>query len=246
MVSVALTLALLARFAPQEKAGLAHGRPVAAAPASQPVVALPAPTIEESLPPPPAQPHEWTVLFSSPSPGQTGIARRSAIQVYFNVPVDREVAEWAFDVSPEISGSFSWPRPDRLVFTPRDPMRPGTEYTVSFTPVSASRDGEEYELRPARWTFGTGGARTYQNDIQPLVNAYCARCHAPTGSAAAVPLETYDDVRRYVVPGRATESRFFTLVQQRNHHINMAGPDHSTNTKLAIIKDWINEDRAAR
>src|SRR3989304_6779944 len=58
MVSVALTLALLARFAPQEKAGLAHGRPVAAAPASQPVVAPPAPPNEGTLPPPPAHPHQ--------------------------------------------------------------------------------------------------------------------------------------------------------------------------------------------
>jgi hypothetical protein len=45
------------------------------------------------------------------------------------------------------------------------------------------------------------------------------------------------------VPGRSGESRLYTFVQERRHHINMAGPNHSTSTKLAVIRDWIDEDR---
>jgi hypothetical protein len=37
----------------------------------------------------------------------------------------------------------------------------------------------------------------------------------------------------------------YTFIQARQHHINMAGPTHSTRQKLAVIKDWIDEDGAA-
>jgi hypothetical protein len=185
------------------------------------------------------------VLFNAPSPGQREVSRRSAVRIFFNQPVERDVVEWAFTISPSASGSFAWPRPDQLTFTPKHALRPATEYTVSLTPMSGSAAGEAYELLGARWSFTTGATRTYRDDIQPLVGAYCLTCHAPKASAAAVPLETYQDLSRYVVPGRSSESRLYTFVQERRHHINMAGPDHSTNTKLAILKDWIDEDKAA-
>src|SRR3990170_2705429 len=111
------------------------------------------------------------------------------------------------------------------------------------TPGDLSRAKEPYELLGARWSFITGQARTYGRDIQPLVGAYCSNCHASNGSAATVPLGTYRDVSKYVVPGRSGESRFYTFIQERRHHINMADPNHSTNTKLAVIRDWIDEYR---
>lgn len=66
------------------------------------------------------------------------------------------------------------------------------------------------------------------------------------GQASDIPLQTYGDVSKYVVAGQAEKSRLYTFVQERQHHINnMAGPNHSTNDKLAIISDWINVDKAA-
>lgn len=198
----------------------------------------------EPPPPPSNHPSEWRVLFSSPKMGETGISRQSAIKVFFNVPVERDVAERAFTISPYVAGTFSWPKADQLVFTPDEPFLPATQYTVSLSPMRGSQGGEPYALVGANWSFTTGGSRTYRGDIQPLVSMYCMKCHGPAGRASNIPLETYQDVRRYVVPGRSGESRFYTFLQDRSHHINMAGPNHSTNDKLAVIKDWIDVDRA--
>jgi len=218
--------------------------PATAAPApQQKVAALPPPRAEEPPPRPSVPLRQWTVLFNFPTPGQSEVSRRPRIQIFFNRPVEREVAEWAFTISPSTIGGFAWPRADHLVFTPKGALQPDTEYTISLTPVDGSREKEPYELLRDRWSFTTGRARTYGRDIQPLVGAYCSTCHGSNGSAAGVPLGTYRDVSRYVVPGRSGESRLYTFVQERRHHINMAGPNHSTSTKLAIIRDWIDEDR---
>ncbi len=202
------------------------------------------PRAEEPPPRPSDQPSEWRVLFSSPKMGEMGISRQSAIKLFFNIPVERDVVERAFTISPSVAGTFSWPKADQLVFTPDTPLLPATQYTVSLTPMRGSRGGEPYILVGANWSFTTGGSRTYRKDIRPLIAAYCTKCHGPAGPASHIPLETYQDVSRYVVPGRSGESRFYTFIQDRLHHINMAGPNHSTNDKLAVIKDWIDVDGA--
>jgi hypothetical protein len=244
LVAVIVATVWWSRAAPQHT--VASFLPATAAPQEQKVAALPPPRIEEPPPAPPVPLRQWTVLFNSPTSGQSEVSRRPKIQIFFNRPVEREVIEWAFTISPATRGGFAWPRPDHLVFTPQGALLPDTEYTISLTPVDGSREKEPYELLEARWSFTTGQARTYGKDIQPLIDSYCATCHGSSGSAAGVPLGTYRDVSRYVVPGRSGESRFYTFIQERRHHINMAGPDHSTSTKLVVIRDWIDEDKGAR
>jgi len=208
------------------------------------VAVIPPQKVEELTPRPLDRPSEWRVLFSDPKRGGTEISRRSAIRIFFNVPVERDVVERAFAISPYVAGTFSWPKADQLIFTPDAPLLPTTQYTVSLTPMRGSRGGEPYILVGANWSFTTGGSRTYRKDIRPLIATYCTRCHGSAGQASNIPLETYQDVSRYVVPGRSGESRLYTFLQDRSHHINMAGPNHSTNDKLAVIKDWIDVDGA--
>ncbi len=206
------------------------------------------PITEQPPPRPAVQPREreWKVLFTRPPDGKGGVVRSTAVDVFFNVPVERDVVEWAFAISPSIPGNISWPRPDHLVFEPQEPLLPATKYTVSLNSTNGSRGEEAYTLHGARTSFTTGEARTYDKDIRPLVSAYCQSCHGPAGPAATIPLGTYQDVRQHVVPGRARESRFYTFIQDRQHLIRMAGPNHSTNDKLAVIKDWIDQDKAAQ
>lgn len=209
------------------------------------VAAVASPQAEQPPPAPAAPPRIWKVLFATPKAEKAEVSRRSEIKLFFNGLVEHDVVEWAFTLTPATPGAFAWPRPDQLVFTPKEALSPATHYTVSLTPTSGFRDGHEYELLEARWTFTTGTARTYREDIQPLIGTYCSQCHGPTGAAAAIPLATYREVSRYVVPSRSSESRLYTFIQERQHHINMAGPTHSTNQKLTVIKDWIDEDGAA-
>lgn len=188
---------------------------------------------------------EWKVLFTAPRDGKTEVLRSRTIDIFFNVPVERDMVEWNFAISPSVPGSISWPRPDHLVFTPQEALLPATEYTVSLNSSSGSQGREVYNLLGDRWSFTTGEARTYEKDIRPLVSAYCQSCHGLNGSAAGIPLETYRDISRHVVSGRARASRFYTFIQDRQHLIRMAGPNHSTNDKLAVIKDWIDQDGVA-
>lgn len=209
------------------------------------IATVPAPRAEKPIHHPAPEPGVWKVLFNSPKAGAVELSRRTDVKIFFNGPVKQDVAEWAFNISPSAPGTFSWPRPDLLVFAPTGALQPATRYTVSLTPMTGFRDGKEYELDETRWSFSTGSARTYEQDIRPLVSTYCRSCHAENGSAATTPLESYHDVRRFIIPGRSGESPFYTMIQKRQHHINMAGPNHSTNAKLALIKDWIDEDGAA-
>ena len=209
------------------------------------VAAISPSTIMEEPPPrPSSQPHEWKVLHHLPRSGRAEQSRSAIIRMFFNRPVEQGIVERAFSISPYVSGTFSWPKPDRLVFTPYDTLLPATRYTVSLRPISDSRAGHQYTLLEARWFFTTGEARTYRKDIKPVIAAYCLRCHGSNGSAAGIPLQTYSNISRYIIPGRSSESPFYTFIREQRHGINMAGPDHSTNDKLAIIKDWIDKDEA--
>ncbi len=221
-----------------------------------PVLVRPAPQAErvaavstghaEQLPTPPAAPPQvWKVLFATPEAGKEEVSRGADITLFFNGPVEPKVVEWAFTLSPSTPGTFAWPRPNKLVFTPTAGFAPATRHAVSLTPASGFHNRQEYELLEARWAFTTGTTRTYHTDIKPVIAAYCAACHGPGGTAATIPLATYTDISRYVVPGRSKDSPLYTFIQTRQHYINMAGPHHSTRDKLAIIKDWIDGDGAA-
>ncbi|MFQ5656388.1 MAG: Ig-like domain-containing protein [Candidatus Methylomirabilales bacterium] len=210
----------------------------------QRVAAITPPQVEMA-PFPVSQPREWKILHHWPRDGQMEQPRRSVIKVFFNRPTDPEVVEGAFEITPHVPGTFEWSTADRLVFTPTEPLLPDTEYTVLLESARGSRGGEEYILPGESWSFTTGSARTYRKDIKPLIAAHCYNCHGPNGEAATVRLRTYRNVRRYVVPGRSSESRFYTFLREQGHYINMAGANHSTREKRALIKDWIDEDGAA-
>lgn len=198
------------------------------------------------LPTPPAAPPQvWKVLFATPEPGTEEVSRGADITLFFNGPVEPTVVEWAFTLTPAAPGTFAWPRPNKLVFTPTAGFAAATRYAVSLTPTTGFHNGQEYALLETRWAFTTGAARTYHADIQPLVAQYCHACHGPDGAAATIRLATYTDISRYVVPGYSKDSRLYTFIQTRQHYIKMAGPHHSTQDKLVIMKDWIDEDGAA-
>ena len=243
--TAAMILLALVRSGPDESSPRETQAPRASVARKGKGAAVSPPETVQRPPRPAPQPLVWKVLFASPKADTAEVSRRAAVKLFFNNPVERDVVEWAFSLSPSAPGTLSWPRADQMVFTPNSPLAPATEYTVSLTPSSGFHDEQEYQLLEARWSFSTGKTRTYREDIQPLIGAYCVKCHGSTGDAAAIPLATYSDISRHVVPSRSKESRLYTFIQARKHHINMAGPNHSTSQKLVVIKDWIDEDAAA-
>ena len=94
----------------------------------------------------------WTpqVLTSSPAPGEEA-ALDEAITVRFDQPMDQESVEAAFGVtqatgdSEEVPGTFSWPRPDTVVFTPQAELRRQQSYEVQIGETAAGQNGLSLE-----------------------------------------------------------------------------------------------------
>lgn len=56
----------------------------------------------------------------------------SKIEVIFNKGVIKSSAEKTFNIIPDIKGTFSWEGDQKLIFTPKDTLKRGAQYTVSF------------------------------------------------------------------------------------------------------------------
>ena len=134
-----------------------------------------------------------------------------------------------------MAGAFSWPAPTRLVFTPQRLWDHGTTYLVTLGSGISDVHGLDH-LDTTSWEFSTVGGYFYTRDVRPLVAAYCTPCHRPDGTAARVPLDTLDDVKRYVQPGAADRSRFITALTDTNHQGQIAP---QAVAKAYLFRDWI-------
>lgn len=161
--------------------------------------------------------------------------RDAPIQVEFSLPVKQETVPAAFKVNPPMEGTFSWPAPNRMVFTPRGLWDQGVTYLVTLGDGITDVSGFD-RLETTSWDFSTVAGYFYSRDIQPLVSAYCAPCHRPDGPAARIRLDTLSDVMRFVERGNAGKSRFVTALEDQNHQGKLPPPFQA---KLYIIRDWI-------
>lgn len=107
------------------------------------------------------------LAFNSPPPirsiepkeGTNVSADFGPIQIIFTEPVDRESAQQAFTITPEISGRFTWSKSnnstfeDTLSFMPDTLFETGREYTVSLSPSLKARAGTPLMLESYQWTF---------------------------------------------------------------------------------------------
>lgn len=92
---------------------------------------------------------DWApqVVYSSPQPGEE-VALNGAITIRFDQPMDQESVEEAFVVEPAddsgaaVPGSFTWTRPDTVVFTPRTELRRQQNYRVHVGETATSQNGQ--------------------------------------------------------------------------------------------------------
>ncbi|MFZ5921454.1 MAG: Ig-like domain-containing protein, partial [Chloroflexota bacterium] len=87
------------------------------------------------------------------------------IQVTFSVPVDHASAEKAFDISPHISGKFTWQSnadsQDILVFQPDTLLSSRENLTISFSPTVTDRDGKPILVEPIVQELEIGGISSH-------------------------------------------------------------------------------------
>ncbi len=80
------------------------------------------------------------VVYSSPAPGEETLLN-GAVTVRFDQPMDQDSVEAAFNIEPAASGSFSWPRPDTLIFTPSANLERQQQYRVRIGENAKSANG---------------------------------------------------------------------------------------------------------
>ncbi len=95
------------------------------------------------------------LIVRSPARGEETPLDRP-LRLVFDQPMDRASVEAAFRIEPKVEGTFSWPDPVTLVFTPKDQWKRATRYRVKLEPTAKSAEGlplkEEVEF-----TFATVG-----------------------------------------------------------------------------------------
>ncbi|MEJ2748571.1 MAG: Ig-like domain-containing protein, partial [Anaerolineae bacterium] len=80
------------------------------------------------------------VVYTSPAAGEEATLN-GAITIRFDQPMDQESVEAAFELEPAASGSFSWPRPDTVIFTPRSELKRQQSYKLRLAETAKSANG---------------------------------------------------------------------------------------------------------
>jgi uncharacterized protein YfaS (alpha-2-macroglobulin family) len=116
------------------------------------------PSFRRATPTPTSAPLPVThplLLVRSPARGEETPLDRP-LRLVFDQPMDRASVEAAFHIEPKVEGTFSWPDPVTLVFTPKGQWQRATRYRVKLEPTAKSAEGlplkEEVEF-----TFATVG-----------------------------------------------------------------------------------------
>lgn len=198
-----------------------------ATPAPAPVQGIPAAT-------PPAARSSLRVVALSPT-NRTFNYPDAPIEVEFSRPVDPDTVPPAFKVHPPVEGTFAWPAPNKLVFTPRRLWKRGATYLVALEDGITDANSPD-RLQATSWEFSTVGGYFYTRDIRPLVNAHCAPCHRADGPAAGVSLDTLADIKRFVQLGDADRSRVLTVLTDPNHQGKLP-PQFLA--RVYLLRDWI-------
>ena len=186
---------------------------------------------------------DFAVQDVCPQDGRSSQSVHSTVCAIFAIPADRASVERSFSLLPRVEGSFSWPQPVQMVFTPSRPLARATTYVARLGPGMLDASGSQ-RLPEFRWSFTTVGPLTFTRDIRPIIAANCVTCHQPGGAASRVPLDTYQQAMRHIVPGEAARSRFFTAPQEPMFATGM-DDDAFGDEELQIVRDWINDSQAA-
>jgi peptidoglycan/xylan/chitin deacetylase (PgdA/CDA1 family) len=97
-----------------------------------------------------------TVVASYPIADDVNVPPTASLILVFDQPMDRAAVESALIISPTVEGRFSWPQPERMIFTPTA-WAEDTTYMVILGAGAHSTAGESLTA-PVEMSFATGGA----------------------------------------------------------------------------------------
>ena len=80
------------------------------------------------------------VVTSDPVSGEA-MQLDSVFSVRFDQPMDQESVEDAWDIDPAVDGSFEWPRPDTILFTPQKDLQRNAQYRIRIEDSATAETG---------------------------------------------------------------------------------------------------------
>lgn len=163
------------------------------------------------------------------------------IEIHFTQPMDNGSVEAAFAVEPPVEGVVTWLAPSVFVFTPARPFALGAEISVRLGPGMREAGGAR-TLSPFSWSFPVVARYSFAANIGPWLRRTCRECHAPEGSARAIPLASHADVLPLVTPGHAAASRLIAALDDPTHRAALSA---AVLGRRAILAEWIESFQAA-
>lgn len=79
-----------------------------------------------------------TIMTSFPGHNATEVSLDSRIEIIFDRPANKIVAEKTLNITPKIEGEISWEGEQKLLFTPKTPLQRGQTYQVKLNQLVAS------------------------------------------------------------------------------------------------------------
>jgi hypothetical protein len=102
-------------------------------------------------------PEVVSISVTQPVGGDTELALiTTSIEIAFSETVDADAAASALRLEPEVEGAASWSG-STMIFTPTDPLRLESSYTVTLGPGVLDLAGNEMAELPPPFTFATAG-----------------------------------------------------------------------------------------
>ena len=109
--------------------------------------------------------------------------------------------------------------------------------TTTTVPASTTVPGTTTSVASTTTTtVASSTGLAYVQDVKPILDADCLRCHSTSNARAGVSVSTYTEVMRLVVAGSAS-SPLVTSTQARGSMNSYLSGDATT--KAATIRSWV-------
>lgn len=163
------------------------------------------------------------------------------IEVEFSDPVNRRSVEAGLQVEPPVKGTFVWKSPAHVLLRPAEALPYGAKVQVRLREGITDETGTK-RLPPYEWSYTTLSEYRYARQVARFIRAGCGSCHGSSGPARLVPLDSYQEVMKHVVPGQARASRLVAALDEAKLH---GGVRPEVREHLRILSEWIERFRAA-
>jgi len=85
---------------------------------------------------------------------------------------------------------------------------------------------------------------SFAKDIAPILAANCTGCHSAATKMGKLNLESFDELKRVVVPGKSAESRLYLLITGKAQPSMPLGGKSLAGGEIDLIKHWIDAGAA--